>query len=79
MVSPGAVQGFIAHASDLILEKPIESQNSAQALDSSSYMKKVLITNKVITHFFITLSKSISRTSFLCSTDFSRIIPIVYE
>jgi predicted secreted hydrolase len=39
-----------------------------------SYMKKVLITNKVITHFFITLSKSIARTSFSRPTAFSRLM-----
>jgi hypothetical protein len=45
----------------LILENAVGSRKSAQPIDSSSYMKKVLITNKVTTHFFITLSKSIDR------------------
>jgi len=34
----------------------------AQALDLPGYMKKVLITNKVTAHFFITLFKPISYT-----------------
>ena len=42
----------------LNLEKSVGSRKSAQALDSSNYMKKVLITNKVTTHFFITLLKA---------------------
>ena len=36
-------------------------------------MKKVLITNKVTTHFFITLAKPITCTSFSHLTDFSRL------
>ncbi|VAW73108.1 hypothetical protein MNBD_GAMMA10-478, partial [hydrothermal vent metagenome] len=51
------------------LEKSVESRNSAQALDLYSYMKKVFITNEVTSHFFITLSKSITYTSFSRSTD----------
>ena len=52
--------------SDLNLENAVGSRKSAQPIDSSvcritSYMKKVLITNKVATDFFITLSKSIAR------------------
>jgi len=54
------------------LEKSVESQKSAQALDLPGYMKKTLITNKVNTLFFITPSKSIAYTSFLRPTDFSR-------
>jgi hypothetical protein len=45
----------------------------AQALDSSSYMKKLLITNKVTSHFFITLSKPISCTLRALPTDLSRL------
>jgi hypothetical protein len=54
------------------LENAVGSPKSAQAIDSSSYMKKVLITNEVTTHFFITLSKSIDCTSFSRPTAFSR-------
>ncbi len=61
----------------LNLEKAVESRKSAQATDSSSYMKKVLITNKVTTHFFITLSKSVACTSFSHSTAFSRLKPLL--
>jgi hypothetical protein len=57
----------------LNLENAVGSRKSAQAIDSSSYMKKVLITNKVTTHFFITLSKSIACTSFSRPTAFSRL------
>ncbi len=53
----------------LNLEKSVESRKYAQLLDSYSYMKKVLITNKVTSHFFITLSKSITCTSFSRPTD----------
>jgi len=38
----------------LNLEKPVESRKSAQAPGPYSYMKKVFITNKVTSHFFIT-------------------------
>jgi hypothetical protein len=55
------------------LENAVGSRKSAQAIDSSSYMKKVLITSKVTTHFFITLSKSIDCTSFSRPTAFSRV------
>jgi predicted small lipoprotein YifL len=63
----------------MILENAVGSRKSAQAIDSSvcritSYMKKVLITNKVTTHFFITLSKSLACTSFSRPTAFSRMI-----
>jgi len=57
-----------------ILENTVGSRKSVQAIDSSSYMKKALITDKVTTHFFITLSKSIARTSFSRPTALSRII-----
>jgi len=57
----------------LNLEKSVETRNSAQALDSPSVMKKWLITNKVTTHFFITLFESITCTSFPRSTDLSRL------
>ncbi|VAW59296.1 hypothetical protein MNBD_GAMMA08-1347 [hydrothermal vent metagenome] len=56
-------------AASLILEKSVESRKYAQLLDSYSYMKKVFITNKVTSHFFITLSKSITCTSFSRPTD----------
>ncbi len=36
-------------------------------------MKKILITNKVITHFFITSSRSVASPFFSCPADFSRI------
>ena len=55
------------------LENAVGSRKSVQPIDSSSYMKKVLITNKVTTHFFITLSKSIVCTSFSRPTAFSRL------
>ena len=58
----------------IILENAVGSRKSAQPIDSYSYMKKVLITNKVTTHFFITLSKSIACTSFSRPTAFSRIM-----
>ena len=45
----------------MILEKSVELRKAAQDLDSSSYMQKKLITNKVTTHFFITLNKPITR------------------
>jgi len=45
----------------------------AQALDSLGYMKKMLITNKVTTHFFITPFKSIPSTLHALPTAFSRI------
>ena len=38
----------------------------AQALNLPGYMKKVLITNKVTTHFFITPFKSISCAICTC-------------
>jgi len=41
----------------------------AQALDLSGYMKKVLITNKVTTHFFITPFKPISYTLHATTLD----------
>ena len=52
----------------------------AQVLDSPDYMKKVLITNKVTTHFFITPFKSVPYTLHLLPTAFSRInitLPLV--
>jgi len=49
----------------LNLEKSVESRKSAQLIDLYSYMKKVLITNKVTLHFFITLPKSINAHLFL--------------
>ncbi len=58
----------------MILDKSVELRKSAQVLDSSSYMKKVLITNKVTLHFFITLVKPITCTSFSHLTYFSRMI-----
>jgi len=42
----------------MILEKAVGRTHIAQALDLLCYIKKVLITNKVITHFFITPFKS---------------------
>ena len=59
--------------SRLHLERSVSSTHIAQALDSSSYMKKLLITNKVTAHFFITLSKSISCTLHALPTDLSRL------
>jgi len=56
----------------LNLEKSVGLRKSAQALDMSITMKKMLITNKVTTHFFMTLSKSIACASFSPSTNFSR-------
>jgi len=53
------------------LEKSVGTRKSAQVLDSPSYMKKVFITNKVTSHFFITLFESITCTSFPQSTDLS--------
>lgn len=61
----------------IILKSAVESRKSAQALDLSSYMKKMLFTNKVTTHFFITLFKSISCTSLRRSTADFRIISLV--
>ncbi len=55
------------------LEKLAGSRKSAQTPELPGYMKKVLITNKVITHFFITPFKSIADTAFSRPTDFSRI------
>ncbi len=65
------------------LENAVGSRKSVQPIDSSvcritSYMKKVLITNKVTSgnaarFFFITLSKSIVCTSFSRPTAFSRL------
>jgi len=53
----------------LNLEKSVESRKYAQLPGSYSYMKKVFITNKVTSHFFITLSKSITCASFPRPTD----------
>jgi len=49
----------------------------AQVLDSPDYMKKVLITNKVTTHFFITPFKSKPYTLHLLPTVFSRLIALL--
>ncbi len=54
------------------LETSVGSRIVAHALDSPSYMKKILFTNKVNTNFFITLFKSISCTLISRSTDVSR-------
>jgi hypothetical protein len=45
-----------------ILKTAVDARFIAQHLDSSSYMKIVLITKKVTTQIFITLSKSICYT-----------------
>jgi len=58
----------------IILEKAVGRTHIAQVLDSLDYMKKVLITNKVTTHFFITSFKSIPYTLHALPTAFSRII-----
>jgi hypothetical protein len=57
------------------LEKAVDSTQIAQALDLPGYMKKMLITNKVTPHFFITpfKSKSISYTLYALPTALSRI------
>jgi len=55
------------------LEKAVGRTSIAQALDSLGYMKKMLITNKVTTHFFITPFKSTSYTLHALPTAFSRI------
>jgi hypothetical protein len=57
----------------LNLEKLVGSTHMAQTLNSSSYMKKLLIINKVTSHFFITLSKSISCTLHALPTNLSRL------
>jgi len=58
----------------MILEKAVGRTSIAQALDSLGYMKKMLITNKVTTHFFITPFKSTSYTLHALPTAFSRMI-----
>jgi len=66
----------------MILEKSVDTRKSAQVLDSpstsTSYIKKVFITNKVTSHFFITLFESINGTSFPRSTNLSRMMFIVF-
>lgn len=57
----------------LNLEKAVGSTQIAQALDSPGYMKKMLITNEVTSHFFITPFKSISYTLYALATTFSRL------
>jgi len=57
------------------LEKSVGRTSIAQALDSLGYMKKMLITNKVTTHFFITPFKSTSDILHALPTAFSRIKP----
>jgi len=59
---------------DIILEKAVGRTHIAQVIDSPGYMKKVLITNKVTTHFFITPFKSIPSTLHALPTAFSRMI-----
>jgi murein L,D-transpeptidase YafK len=54
------------------LKKVVGSTHIAQALDLPGYMKKVLITNEVTTHFFITPFKSISHTLYALPTALSR-------
>jgi len=58
----------------IILGKAVGRTHIAQVLDSLDYMKKVLITNKVTTHFFITSFKSIPYTLHALPTAFPRII-----
>jgi len=57
----------------LNLEKPVDRMYIAQPIDPPSYMKKLLITNKVTMHFFITLFESIAYTLHTLSTDPSRL------
>ncbi len=57
----------------LSLEKSAGLQNVAQVPGVSGYMKKMLVANKVATHFFITPLKSKARTFSLRWTDFSRL------
>jgi len=51
-------RNFKFHIQPLILEKAVGRTHIAQVLDSPGHIKKVLITNKVTTHFFITPFKS---------------------
>jgi len=60
----------------MILEKAVGRTHIAQVLDSPDYMKKILITNKATTYFFITSFKSIPYTLHTLPTAFSRMIPI---
>jgi len=60
----------------MILEKVVGRTHIVQVLDSLDYMKKVLITNKVTTSFFITSFKSTPYTLHTLPTAFSRMIPI---
>jgi len=59
---------------NMILEKAVGRTSIAQALDSLGYMKKMLITNKVTTHFFITPFKSTYYTLHALPTAFSRMM-----
>ncbi len=61
------------------LEKAVGRTFIAQALDSLGYMKKMLITNKVTTHFFITPFKSTSYTLHALPTAFSRFNPFWFR
>ncbi len=67
MAAPWKLAGL-----NIILEKAVGSTHIAQPLDLLGYMKKVLITNEVTTHFFITPFKSISYTLYALPTALSR-------
>jgi hypothetical protein len=57
----------------LNLEKAVGRTYIAQALHLPGYMKKMLITNKVTTHFFITPFKLISCTLHALPTAISKL------
>jgi len=61
----------------ITLEKAVGRTSIAQALDSLGYIKKMLITNKVTTHFFITPFKSTYYTLHALPTAFSRLCPSI--
>ena len=74
------VDGISVHSLEYIctvllnLEKSVGRTHMTQALDPPSYIKKILITNKVTTDFFITLIESICYALHARPTDLSRMI-----